>query len=192
MPQAAAAAPVRVFGEYQVERPAPECEGSVVAVQLAGQTAFLGADGGRVTVVNASAVLPIHARYPGPAQPGEARLRSVGIAPPVVLLRCGSDPAAAWRVASPMPPAETHQLVWKVCVLLVGRHSLMHGSQLTRVWGWAGACRRCRACAVCRGGHTGSHLRRGCRRPRGDDHPRAGPPKTLGEGGMTAIMAPVN
>ena len=105
-----AAAAVRVFGDYQVERPAPECQGSVVSMVLAGQAAELNADGRML--VNASAVLPIHARYPGPVEPGQETLLSVVIAPPVVLLRCGTGPGAAWRVASAM--AETQPLVWKV------------------------------------------------------------------------------
>ena len=109
LPQAAAAS-VRVFGDYQVERPAPECHGSVVAMVLVGQAVELNADGRML--VNASAVLPIHARYPGPVEPGQATLQSVAIAPPVVLLRCRTDPDAAWRVASAMPEAQP--LVWKV------------------------------------------------------------------------------
>jgi hypothetical protein len=133
-----AAASVHVFGDFQVERPAPECKGSVVGMVLTGQAAVLDADGHMV--VNTSAVLPIHARYPGPAQPGQATLQSVVIAPPVVLLRCGTAPGAAWQVASAMPQTETQPLIWKARACISEQQCFwMHGCTPTDAW--FGDCR---------------------------------------------------
>ena len=86
------AAIVRVFGAYQVERPAPECESSLVAVTVRAERSA------RQGVVSANAAVPIHARYPAPAQPGETKLRDVDIPVPVALIRCGGEDAL-WQQA---------------------------------------------------------------------------------------------
>jgi hypothetical protein len=114
-----AAPPARVFGAVNVERPAPECAPSVVALLLpANATA-----GGRFV---AAASLPLHARYPAPAPP-PAPLARVALPPPRVLLRCGGA-ESTWRAAELAHDVATAPpLVWEA---RVARALLLHRVRL--------------------------------------------------------------
>ena len=80
--------PARVFGEVNIERPAPECGASTVA--LLAPAVF----GSRQ--LHAEVAMPVHARYPAPAEPPDTAARVV-LPPPRVLLRCAGG---AWREAT--------------------------------------------------------------------------------------------
>ena len=53
--------------------------------------------------------LPLHARYPAPAAPGDALLATVTLTPPRLRLRCGAGEWRALEVA-----LEEAEVVWRV------------------------------------------------------------------------------
>jgi PIG-X / PBN1 len=104
------AAIVRVFGAYQVERPAPECESSLVAVTVRAERSAMMSG-----VVRAYAAVPIHARYPAPAQLGESMLLDVDIPVPVAFIRCGGEDALWQQVIQ--ADGDNKVITWKVRAL---------------------------------------------------------------------------
>ena len=101
--------PARVFGEVNIERPAPECGASMVAVLAPAAPGR--AAGSRQLQAEAHVAIPVHARYPAPAEPPDTTAQVV-LLPPRVLLRCSGG---AWRVATVAADvAASASVVWQV------------------------------------------------------------------------------
>ena len=101
--------PARVFGEVNIERPAPECGASMVAVLAPAAPGR--APGSRQLQAEVHVAMPVHARYPAPTRPPNTTAR-VLLLPPRVLLRCAGG---AWRVATLADEvAASASVVWQV------------------------------------------------------------------------------
>lgn len=137
----------RVFGEFNVERPAPECGPSVVATRLQD-------DPGRTV---RTVTTPVHARYPAPGH-DTSRVDTVELRLPLCAVQCGGD-GAPWEEAT-VEGERGARLTWRVrlwaatlSMMLTGASRARTTLGATRGRGDGGCGCGCHACSsVGRGG----------------------------------------
>lgn len=103
-----------MFGQVDVEKPAPQCTSSVAAAE-----ALLAPDS------SLALALPLHARYPAPCDSLPLRTR-VLLPPPVVWLRCEGE--SEWRPAQAQE--QPSQAVWSVPCGDVRKRELVDAASL--------------------------------------------------------------